>query len=451
MENKLRNYLNSLFTKARDGEMKDEILQELYTNLCEKYNDLISQGKAPDEAYAETIDGIGDVAEIISFINANSGSDADFDFSTAFDGFEGRMRDLAKSFEAPLREVANDLKNAAMSARDAIKDTKGPLKEMAKQMSSDVKEAVSHMESSNPSRGTYRYDYEIPADGIESINVTTVSGKVTFGVSQNENIYVVELARAALDEDKRANIDRRGGTLYISHGKNQVGFFFFGIGVYSSDFEIYLPKKAFENISVKTSSGEVDLDVDLNSRNIEIRTTSGDIDGKDIFASNLTVSTTSGEVTLTGLNSNKAAFSSVSGDMQLSGEVDECTIKTTSGEIEVNGSVREIEVSTVSGDMELDGAFESLKHRSTSGDAQIYYGNVPFEMNITTVSGDVKIAMPESDGFTLNYKRISGGIKSDFNLMTSLNSKSGTAVYRDGELRTYSIYTTSGDIKLLKR
>ena len=65
MNEQLRQYLDSLFADApqtmRMVELKEEILQ----NLCDKYNDLISEGKDPEAAYNIAVASVGDVRALI--------------------------------------------------------------------------------------------------------------------------------------------------------------------------------------------------------------------------------------------------------------------------------------------------------------------------------------------------------------------------------------------------
>ncbi len=464
MENKIKNYLYNAFSRAADGDAKEEILTELHSNLCEKYNDLIAHGTDPEAAYKQTIDGIGDVEEIISFINSNAdtGTRTTIDFTASFEGFEQRMRDLAKDLEGPLREVANDIKNAAKGARDVAKSAKEPIKDIGKQVANDIKEAVAGVEYSQPSRGTYRYDYEVPATDIESIDVNSASGSITvgissctgsitFGVSQNDNIYVVELSRQILNDDKRAMINVRNGTLYVSHGKTQVGLFFFGVGIYQSDFEIYLPKKLYNSIRARTSSGDIDLDVGMSCHSLEIRSSSGDIRGKEITCADAKIGSASGDISIQNSTFETAEISSVGGDVKFSGNTNDSKISSTSGDVDVDCDANSITLRSVSGEIVYDGEAESLSAKSTSGDLEMRLSSVPQELTLESVSGDVKAYLPDNDGFTLKYKRISGSIKSDFNLMTSINSKDGSGVYRNGDLRSYTISTVSGDIRLMKK
>ncbi|MGM9557328.1 MAG: permease prefix domain 1-containing protein [Oscillospiraceae bacterium] len=65
MKQKLTEYVDALFRSAaltvRNAELKEEIMQ----NTLEKYDDLIADGKTPDEAYRAAVDGIGDISGLI--------------------------------------------------------------------------------------------------------------------------------------------------------------------------------------------------------------------------------------------------------------------------------------------------------------------------------------------------------------------------------------------------
>ena len=126
-------------------------------------------------------------------------------------------------------------------------------------------------------------------------------------------------------------------------------------------------------------------------------------------------------------------------------------IHSTSGDVEVSGLVCDLKIHTVSGDCDFRGAVERVTAKSTSGDVTLKLENVPGELNVTTVSGDTKLYLPDNDGFYLHYKRVSGDVRSDFNLKTSLSDKSGTAVYLTGADRHYTMQTVSGDLRLYRR
>jgi len=410
MEIRIREYLRHLLAKAHDGDVKNEIIDELCGNLCEKYNDLLQNGVAPEDAYRQVAESIGDVSEIISFINVNTqeAQEKDFDFSSSFQGFEKHVRQLAKALEGPLRDVANDFKNAAINAKE-------PLRNMAGQVAQEFKNVVKNIDFSMPSHNNYRYDYTVAAEDLDTLDIQLSSGNVIFGLSEDENIYVVELSASQLSEENRAGIFKDGTTLHISQGKGgSSGHIFFSCGIISSDFEIYLPQRLWRAINIRTSNGRVDLDSGLAVSNLFARTTSGDI-------------------------------------LCAASEMDNCVLTSVSGNIEVSGALQLADIKTTSGDMELSGDIRQLVLKTVSGDIETRLSSLPDTCEAESVSGDVKLMIPENDGFTIQYKRVSGDLRSDFNLMTSLNSKSGFAVYRNGDAHTYQLSTVSGDIKILRR
>lgn len=63
MREQLAQYVELLF--AGNGDVED-IKEEILQNTLDRYDDLIAQGKSPQDAYRLSITGIGDVNEIIN-------------------------------------------------------------------------------------------------------------------------------------------------------------------------------------------------------------------------------------------------------------------------------------------------------------------------------------------------------------------------------------------------
>lgn len=425
MNEKIYALVSEKLHGAVDCPAKNDIIDELVADLTDKYNDLISQDKTEEQAFAEVRDGMGDLSEVVAFINQGNREQEKAPrggTEQAFSDLESTLRRLAKdltaSIQPGLREVAGDLKSAALHARDAAKEASGPLRQMGREVSKEVsggiKQAARNINITY-SRGDNRYDYEVDGATVQSLEVRTTGGDVVFGVSENENIYIVEHAAAALPEDKQASIQVVDGVLRVGQGqRSSSGFVFFGYGALQSDFEIYLPHKAYENVTIVTSSGDVDLDDNREFGHLYVKTTSGDVD-------------------LPRVSCALAEITTVSGDVELSGNIEEANVQTISGEMELSGTIGRI-----------------LLH-TTSGDTDLRLDTVPENMDVETVSGDVRVYMPDNDGFTLRYKRVSGDLRSDFPLTTSFGSRSGYATYKNGELSEYSMTTVSGDLRLLKR
>lgn len=66
MNEKIVNYINSIFEGAPPTKKVYELKEEILQNTNDKYNDLIAQGKGEDAAYNIAIAGIGDISELLS-------------------------------------------------------------------------------------------------------------------------------------------------------------------------------------------------------------------------------------------------------------------------------------------------------------------------------------------------------------------------------------------------
>ena len=62
MREQLINYVNLIFAGNPEAE---DIRQEILQNTLDRYDDLISQGKAPQAAYSMAIASIGDISELL--------------------------------------------------------------------------------------------------------------------------------------------------------------------------------------------------------------------------------------------------------------------------------------------------------------------------------------------------------------------------------------------------
>lgn len=71
MIDKFRARLDELFINAPQTNKARELKEELLANLMDKYSDLISSGKSEEEAFNLTMDGIGDIDELLRGLKEN--------------------------------------------------------------------------------------------------------------------------------------------------------------------------------------------------------------------------------------------------------------------------------------------------------------------------------------------------------------------------------------------
>lgn len=419
MNEQLRELVSARLADAVDCPAKEEIVEEITADLAAKYADLLDSGLSPEEAFSKVASGIGDLGEVVSFINeANRCTEeASKTSDNPFAGLENLLRQMGKSFkgmEPDLREVASDLKSAAghlgsaaknlaqdaketiQDSKSTLKDSKDTLKDIAHSVRSGLKSTAKTI-SNTVDANKHRYDYTVPTAGINNIEIQTSGGDISFGVSQDDNIYIVELSKQPLTEDKLASIQTENDCLTIAQGqKYSAGSLLFHYGMLSSDFEIYLPQRPWNNLKIATVSGDVELEKGMEVAHLEIETSRGDVEVPEL---------TTGVV----------------------------HIETVNGDVALSGSCCELDASTVNGDLQLN----------------LY--TMPNGLCVETVNGDVSLQLPDNDGFSLEYHRVNGDILSDFDLKTSLNARDGVAVYREGGDRKYRMTTVNGDLRIRRR
>lgn len=65
MREKLREYIEGVFSKYPNSSKVNELKEEILSNMTAKYDDIVAQGRSEEDAYKIAIGGIGDVDELI--------------------------------------------------------------------------------------------------------------------------------------------------------------------------------------------------------------------------------------------------------------------------------------------------------------------------------------------------------------------------------------------------
>lgn len=167
------------------------------------------------------------------------------------------------------------------------------------------------------------------------------------------------------------------------------------IGVYWGKMEItvYLPQYEYETLYIKSVSGNITIPEAFTLGKAEIKNTSGEVSFKSYVKNDLSVNTVSGDLHLSGVNSKNVDVQSTSGEIDLQ--------EITSAE--------KISVKTVSGSINLSSInAKTYACKSTSGD--IVFSNVIAAEGITVKSVSGNIELLSCDGDTLSIKTTSGDV-----------------------------------------
>lgn len=66
MEERIKNYIESVFRGVPQTEHSESIKNEILQNLLDKYHDLKNEGRNDEEAYAIAISSGGDLSDIVA-------------------------------------------------------------------------------------------------------------------------------------------------------------------------------------------------------------------------------------------------------------------------------------------------------------------------------------------------------------------------------------------------
>jgi hypothetical protein len=274
------------------------------------------------------------------------------------------------------------------------------------------------------------------------IELSAAASDVEIRPGDGSRIHIEAIQRGGSRGDYQIDVTPSGDTVRVAETSSSFFCFFCSRSV---SYRISMPAGA--QADIHTASGEID--VQGLSGAVALGSVSGDVRASDLTGG-LAVSTTSGEVQLNDV-AGKLDVGSISGDIKLeNGNVNGATVNTTSGEVELDGVSGALKVTSVSGDIKIREAHAGrLDLSTTSGEIQ-YQGDLARASAsvVNSISGDVRLRLPESSSFRLDASTVSGDISSEFELSEAQQARwSLGGVAGDGSA-ALTIGTTSGDIQV---
>lgn len=290
--------------------------------------------------------------------------------------------------------------------------------------------------------GEFVYRKQAVLSNLEELDINWPTGQVSIAPWDGDTVDIVEYSKKALaPEHSSALFVRDSGLTILEYPQNSTG------GISSAGWnavtrpskrlEVLIPRKQCQNIEklrVQCMSGTVRV-MELSGDSFTISTVSGTVVLRSISAETLDAGTVSGTLTLEDCSAEKLRAHSVSGTNLCKGF-----------------SAEKAELTTVSGSLNAHGNAEKFKVSTVSGSASLMVDQCPEKANMHSVSGSLKIRLPEYAGFTADYSSSSGGFKCEFPAQITpdrKHQKRGQAVFGNGECKI-ELHTTSGSMSILK-
>lgn len=270
--------------------------------------------------------------------------------------------------------------------------------------------------------------YEISED-FNNLSFNTDTADIKFEISNN-NICKVECYE---EEKSKHNVKVQSDTLFIEITNKKSWYDYIEIAFDSPKITVYLPKSEYKSLIVNETTGKIDLpkdfafestDISSNTGNvnfssaakiIKIKTTTGSIKTKNLYADTIELSASTGKISVSDVNckddiniavsTGKTYLSDVkcrnlitkgsTGDISLNNVIasEKFSIKRSTGNIRFESSdASEISVETdtgkVSGNLLTNKIF--ITHTET-GNIKVPESVTGGKCNITTDTGDIKL------------------------------------------------------------
>lgn len=220
---------------------------------------------------------------------------------------------------------------------------------------------------------------------FNKISITNTSSDIFIRKSDSDNYRVVIYGKK-----DSAEVSVNGDELIIKNNKKSVciGFCF---NIEKARIEVYMPSDYAKNIDIKSTSGDLEMD-DFKDLKFKIKATSGDLNIGNIDSADIVI--TSGDIQMRDVNT--LTIDSRSGDIDVNRVNDIVEIKNTSGDITINtvNIKKNSSIDSTSGDVVINSSNEIYYDASAkSGDVKINnnYRKSECEFRINTTSGDIKV------------------------------------------------------------
>lgn len=288
--------------------------------------------------------------------------------------------------------------------------------------------------------------YSISSTDFDSVDIKWGygAGSVTIKPYDGDEIKITEYAQRELKKNESLFYDVKGNILTIKFSQSEIkgdGFLVSNVSIPAKKLEVLIPrsfKQKIQNLSLDMSSSEVSIN-EIYTKVLNIDSIVGNVELNNIHVNELILKTNEGNVILSDSSVDEATLETASGSIDLSNVTSNLlSTQTKTGLVSFNGvTSNTISFTTRSGDINFDGYFDNITTKSLSGNLKITDRIVPILLDLTTVEGDVKLAIPNTNQIPLKYETRSGHFSCAIPI-----------ILNDSEAK-YNIKTSSGEIEIV--
>lgn len=447
MKDKLKVAIEELFENVPESEEIKELKEEMISNAEEKYEDLIQRGFTEEQSYTMVMGSIGDIQELLNELGQRDEETEDFEgakkdywekqkeyWDRQCEYWEWQAENIEKQAEN-LGKQARNLGKQAVEAWNGILES-GVFEDFSKSVKGIFDDIAGTFQFGDEKNENLQPGVErsFSTDGIGRIvlDVQNCAMDVDVQLTMDDEIMIQEsLLNTESEKGPALEFTVSGNQLKASYPTNVFGNPRRGI------VRVFLPEGfagTIEELRITASSGDVTLE-DLGAAKQSIKTVSGNVKGACSIGDVL-VGTVSGDI----------SFDDIEGCAEL---------RTVSGDIAIGKAVGKVNACSTSGDVEIGAMEGNGVFRSTSGDVELKLTKAGEKLEISTMSGDAIVALPEETSVQMTLNSTSGDIRTFCdNLQTEekvnyvRNGKRAVGTVGEEPFLQLKVSTVSGDINV---
>lgn len=298
------------------------------------------------------------------------------------------------------------------------------------------------------------HEETVSPEGVGELKLDLRSMDVSVSVTDEQDIRIVQLASPDLAPEEYFTLENANGRILVKQPDIRR---FWGLNIFrfsaKEQLQLYIPKSYAQNLSIKTSSGNVTMLTALAAADIRLGLTSGNftsdypINGKAVD-----INVTSGDIYLDAIACDEYSVGSTSGNIDIASIEGAGKVWSTSGNVRLDTlSGASFEVNATSGNIGIGSCIGSGIIRTGSGSISVNFADITGNTRIGATSGDIKVTLPENASVSLYAACTSGDIRSNLDLSYAKGGKSATASTGSGPYAELTVQTTSGNVSVTQK
>ncbi len=314
---------------------------------------------------------------------------------------------------------------------------------------------------------------EISLDNTKNIIIETSRHSIQIRKTNEDKIKVSQYGNPDSMNEELFMVSSSSDGVHI-YIKKAFHLEIFSLNMYKEALIVEIPEDFKGNLDASASSGSIKIEDDFELSNVKLSNSSGNTRiYNSLVADSLNVNSSSGSIKFNGIvTANNVSAKANSGSIRstmgikANGNLD---LNTSSGSIDIDndttsrdlyahtnsGSIRmanvyveEYNIKSTSGSIKIDNITGGGHVKTTSGGIRLELNSPKGDIDVTSSSGSIRLALESSLQFTLNAQTSSGSIKTNFATQKNDRGNFATANIGDNPTANITAMASSGGIRV---